>query len=128
MLVRVVDATAVSAVLFGEPSADQIVEKLDDAVLVAPTVLEAHLCEICLQKMHDGEVSHERYLQAMSLLQVLELQIVKQDPAEIVRFAAENNISINEAYYQRLAYAFKAELVSLDEIVIRNDLAGRISA
>ena len=128
MLVRVVDATAVSAVLFGDPAADQIVQQLDDAILVAPTVLENHLCEICLQRMHDGEAEESHYLEALGLLQVLDLQVIKQDPGEIVRFAKEYRVSINEAYYLRLAHAFSAELVSLNEAATAPVTLGRVSA
>lgn len=128
MLVRVVDATAVSAVLFGDPAAEQIVQQLDDAVLVAPTVLENHLCEICLQKIHDGEADEGHYLEALSLLQVLDLQTIKQDPGEIVRFANKHQVSINEAYYLRLAHAFSAELVSLNETAMAPVPLSRVSA
>ena len=119
MRVRVVDATAVSAVLFAEPAADYIVEQLEHAVVVAPSVLESHLCEICMQKLHDTK-EHDygignQYLEALSQLQVMDLHYIKQDPSEIVRFAAERNITVNEAYYQRLVFAFDAELVSLNE-------------
>ena len=136
MLVRVVDATAVSAVLFAEPAADHIVSKLENSVVLAPTVLESHLCEICMQKLHDRETDtrtaddgfKERYLEALSLMQVMELYYIKQDPAEIVRFAVERNITVNEAYYQRLVYAFDAELVSLNEATINAATVQSLSA
>ncbi|MDZ7737163.1 MAG: hypothetical protein U5P41_14550 [Gammaproteobacteria bacterium] len=128
MLVRVVDATAVSAVLFGEPAADYIVEQLEDAVIIVPTVLESHLCEICLQKMDDGDGYDGRYLEALSLLQVMDLHTIKQDPSEIVRFAAEKNITVSEAYYLRLVYAFDADLVSLNETLIHPETAEILTA
>lgn len=128
MLIRVVDATAVSAVLFGEPAAEYIVEQLEDAVIIAPTVLESHLCEICLQKMDDSDGYDGHYLEALSLLQVMDLHYIKQDPSEIVRFAAERNITVSEAYYLRLVYAFDADLVSLNETRIHPDAAEILSA
>ena len=37
--VKVVDASAVAALLFGEPAAEDILQQLGEAALVAPTLL-----------------------------------------------------------------------------------------
>jgi hypothetical protein len=51
MAVKVVDASAVAALLFGEPEADAIAGRLDDARLVAPGLLAFELANVCLVKM-----------------------------------------------------------------------------
>ena len=51
MAVKVVDASAVAAVLFGEPEADEIAERLRDARPVAPGLLAFELANVCLVKM-----------------------------------------------------------------------------
>jgi len=48
MAVKVVDASAIAALLFGEPEADSIAVRLDDARLVAPSVLGFELANVCL--------------------------------------------------------------------------------
>lgn len=118
MQVRVVDATAIAALLFAEPAADEIVEQLDEAVIVAPTVLECDLCRLCLEKIHDAEESTNYYLEALRLLQDLKLEYVQQEAMEVVSFAAEHGLTINQAYYLRLVTILDAGLVSLNKHLI----------
>ena len=47
MPVKVVDASALAALLFGEPEAEAVVVQLGDARLVAPALLEFELANIC---------------------------------------------------------------------------------
>lgn len=118
MQVRVVDATAVAALLFAEPSAEEIIEQLDEAVIVAPTVLEADLCRLCLDKIHDAEDYANYYLEALRLVQDLKLEYVTQEAIDVVSFAAERGLSINQAYYLRLAAILDAGLVSLNKNLV----------
>lgn len=115
MQVQVVDATAVAALLFADPLAEQVVEQLDEAVIVAPTILESDLCILCLEKVSAKEESAEHYLEALKLLQDLKLEYIQQDIADVVRFAAERNLTINQAYYLRLVSILDAGLVSLSQ-------------
>jgi uncharacterized protein with PIN domain len=46
--VKVVDASALAALLFGEPEADLVAGQLDGARLVAPSLLAFELANVCL--------------------------------------------------------------------------------
>ena len=48
--VKLVDASAVGALLFGEPEAEAVVERLADARLVAPSLLGFELTNVCPEK------------------------------------------------------------------------------
>jgi uncharacterized protein with PIN domain len=51
MAVKVVDASAIAAVLFGEPDADAVAQRLAEAQLVAPSLLRFELANVCLTKI-----------------------------------------------------------------------------
>jgi uncharacterized protein with PIN domain len=46
MAVKVIDASALAALLFGEPEAEAVAGRLGDALLVAPSLLSASSCPI----------------------------------------------------------------------------------
>jgi uncharacterized protein with PIN domain len=48
--VKVVDASALGALLFGEPEAEAVAGRLGDARLVAPPLLGFELTNVCLMK------------------------------------------------------------------------------
>jgi uncharacterized protein with PIN domain len=50
MAVKVVDASALAALLFGEPEAEAVAARLDGARLVAPSLLGFELANVCLIK------------------------------------------------------------------------------
>ena len=50
MLVKVVDASALAALLYGEPEAEAVATRLGDARLVAPVLLGFELANVCLIK------------------------------------------------------------------------------
>ena len=48
MRVKIVDASAIAALLFGEPDAEAIAGRLRDAHLAAPALLGFELANVCL--------------------------------------------------------------------------------
>lgn len=61
--VKVVDASALAALLFGEPEAETVASALNGARLVAPSLLAFELTNVCLMKcrrhpdLHDALVT-----------------------------------------------------------------------
>jgi len=51
MSVRVVDASALGALVFGEPKAEEIARTLEDSPMVAPALIWFELASICLPKI-----------------------------------------------------------------------------
>ncbi|MGH9875766.1 MAG: type II toxin-antitoxin system VapC family toxin [Pyrinomonadaceae bacterium] len=52
MSVKVVDASAIAALLFGEPEAPTIAAQLRNTKLAAPTLLPFEVASVCLKKLH----------------------------------------------------------------------------
>jgi uncharacterized protein with PIN domain len=52
MPAKVVDASAIAALLFGEPEADAVAAQLAGSRLVAPGLLPFELANVCLIKSH----------------------------------------------------------------------------
>lgn len=114
MSVQVIDATALAALIFGEPAAEAIAERIQHSELITPEILRGDLAEICMYKIiHDG-VAPDLCLAAMRLLDGIGLRYIEQAPADVIRFALERQLTTREAYYVRLAESVDTELVSLN--------------
>jgi len=51
MTVKVVDASALAALLFGEPEAEKVASRLEKSRLVAPALLGFEIASVCLKKL-----------------------------------------------------------------------------
>lgn len=109
----VVDACALAALLYCEPQADEVADRLDGMVLVAPPLFWCEMTSIALQKIRRQPQNKEKILEATSLLQQLDIQCVQVDSAEVVRFAERYEMPINNAHYVWLATTLGAQLITL---------------
>lgn len=64
MPVKVVDTSAVAAVLFGEPGAAGVARRLAGVQLVAPALLGFELANVCLTKLRRHPEQRESFLRA----------------------------------------------------------------
>jgi len=111
----VVDACAVAAVLFGEPDAEGVVERIEGVQLVAPSLLWYELASVCLKKITAYPRSSKKLLEAFSLLDHLNISAVTIDHDESVELARENRLSAYDASYLWLARYLRVEIVTLDQ-------------
>jgi len=51
MAVKVVGASALAAIMFGEPDAEEVAARLEGASLVAPLLLGFEIVNLCLTKL-----------------------------------------------------------------------------
>jgi predicted nucleic acid-binding protein len=75
--VKVVDASAAAALLFVEAEAPSVVEALGDADLVAPTLLNYELANVCLTKIRARPAEREALVQAFAAIDDLAIRIVE---------------------------------------------------
>jgi predicted nucleic acid-binding protein len=115
MDVKVVDASAVAAVLFNEPEADEIAERLTDARLVAPSLFAFELANVCLTKLrrHPDQASALRA--AFRLRDQLGVEDVAVDHDGALDLAVTAKLTAYDASYLWLARELGAELVTLDQ-------------
>jgi len=114
MPVQVVDASALGALLFGEPEAEKIADTLGCAKLAVPGLLEFELASICLKKIKAHPEQTADILVAFRLLSQMALETVGVDHVAVIKLASTTGLTTYDASYLWLAQALGASLVTLD--------------
>jgi len=123
MPVKVVDASAVAALLFGEPEAEAVAGQLGDARLVAPAMLGFELANVCLVKSRRRPEQRLALMAAFRLRERLAVEEVAVDHDETVELAVATGLTAYDASYLWLARKLAAELVTLDRQLSKATLA-----
>ena len=114
MAVKVVDASALAALLFDEPEAGAVADRLEDGNLVAPALLSFEIASVCLKKLRSSPQQREALLAAFALYARMPIEIIEVDHADTLRLAEAFGLSSYDAAYLWLAQKLAAELVTLD--------------
>jgi predicted nucleic acid-binding protein len=114
MAVKVVDASALAALLFGEPEAEAIAERLAQAQLAAPSLLAFELANVCLIKARRHPELRVALMAAFRLRARLRVQEVALDHDKASELVAATGLTAYDASYLLLARQLGAELVTLD--------------
>ncbi len=125
MPVKVVDASALAALLFGEPEADAVAEQLGDARLVAPALLGFELANICLVKSRRHPDQRLALTAAFRLRDRLAVDEVGVDHDGALALAAATGLTAYDASYLWLARRLGADLVTLDRQLAKADASSR---
>jgi predicted nucleic acid-binding protein len=112
----VVDASALAALVFGEPKAAAIEDYLDGATVYAPTLLQFELASVAWKKLR------QRPSEAVGILTALGLALDERanitwrsvQPVDVLLTAHAAGLSVYDASYLWLAGSLGAELVTLD--------------
>lgn len=112
---KVVDASALAALLFGEPEADAVVGRLANARLVAPCLLGFELANVCLVKSRRYPSQRAALLAAFRLCDRLGVKEIAIDQESTLALAIETGMTVYDASYLWLAQRLGAELVTLDQ-------------
>ena len=115
MAAKVVDASALAALLFGEPEAESVADRLEDADLVAPALLDFEIAGVCLKKLRGNPQRREALLAVFSIYARIPIEIVAIDHAASFTVAEAHGLSSYDAAYLWLAQKLAAELVTLDK-------------
>ncbi len=115
MPVLVVDASALGALVFGEPRAEKVAETLSEGPVIAPSLVWFELASICLKKIKAHPKKKELILKAFNNAHRVEIDIVEVDHSAAVELALDKGITTYDASYLWLAWELGAELVTLDE-------------
>jgi uncharacterized protein with PIN domain len=75
MAVKVVDASALGALLFDEPAAGAVADRLEDGNLVAPALLSFEIASVCLKKLRSNPQHREALLAAFALYARMPIEI-----------------------------------------------------
>jgi predicted nucleic acid-binding protein len=111
---KVVDASALAALLFAEPEADDVAKRLEGARLAAPSLLDSELANVCLTKMRRQRSDRDSIRAAFRLTHRLRVETVAVDHTAVVDLAGATGLTAYDASYLWHARALDAELVTLD--------------
>ncbi|MBV9289542.1 MAG: type II toxin-antitoxin system VapC family toxin [Hyphomicrobiales bacterium] len=114
MAVKVVDASAIAALLFGEPEADQVAKRLEGERMAAPALISFELANVCLFKIRRRPDQRPALMAAFRLRVRLGVEEIAVDHAKAVELAALTGLTADDASYLWLARELDAELVTLD--------------
>ncbi len=117
--VKVVDTSALAAILFGEPEAEAIVARIGEARLVAPTLLAFELANVCLVKCRRFPDRREKLLSAFALRGRFALEEAAVDHVEALALAETSGLTVYDASYLWLARRLGVPLVTLDKALER---------
>jgi len=115
MPASVVDASALAAVLFGEPEGEGIARWIGNGPMLAPTLLRYELESVCLKKIRRHPERREDLLAALALLGRIDLAEVDVPAMESAELAERTGLTVYDAAYLWLARATGAALVTLDQ-------------
>jgi predicted nucleic acid-binding protein len=119
MSVRVVDASALGALVFGEPKAEKVSETLSDEPTAAPALLWFELASICLKKIKAHPSQKSLILDAFELAKNLNIEIIEVDHLAVIELAKETGLTTYDASYLWLALELRGELITLDTKIQR---------
>jgi predicted nucleic acid-binding protein len=114
-VIKVVDASALAALLFAEPEAEAIAGRLDGARLAAPSLPDFELANVCLTKLRRQPRQRDALRAAFRLAHRLRIETVAVDHAAAVDLAEATGLTAYDASYLWLTQALDAELVTLDQ-------------
>lgn len=114
MAVRVVDASAMAAIIFQEPGASEVDDRLAGAVLVAPVLLQFELTNVCRTKLRQFPNLRATLLDQFLAGMEIPIETHEVDHLESLSLAERFNLTAYDASYLWLARTLDAELVTLD--------------
>jgi predicted nucleic acid-binding protein len=114
MAVRVVDASALVALIFVEAEAEQISERLGEFDLVAPALLQFELANACLMKLRRNPDQRDAILSQYFSQAAMLIGTRDVDQVEVLELAEQFRLTAYDASYLWLARELGAELVTLD--------------
>ena len=119
-MIRIVDASAIGAVLLVEQESAWVTEQTDGSELIGPAILPFEVGNICWKRLRRSPADTDRVMAIWSAWSAsLPVRLVMPDPTYTLRLAYETGLTFYDASYVRLAQDYDADLVSLDAQLVR---------
>ena len=115
----VVDASAIGALVFGEPQAETVAAQLGEHPLAAPALIWFELASIALKKIKAYPVERLHILRALTLARSLAIRTAEVDHQAIIALSERTGLTTYDASYLWLAQEVGEELVTLDQKLAR---------
>lgn len=111
---KVVDASVISALVFGEPEAELAASLIADAELFAPALLRFEVTNTAWKKTKREPKQADLIAAGLRLALELDIRTVDVDHEAVLDLALEKGITAYDASYLWLSRTVKAPLVTLD--------------
>ena len=112
--IKVIDASALGAVLFAEAEAEAVAARLRGGSLVAPSLLGYEIGNVCLTKLRANPAQRAEFLAAFGNWSDMGIDLVAVDHEGVLEVAEQFALTSYDASYLWLAQRLGAELVTLD--------------
>jgi predicted nucleic acid-binding protein len=110
----VVDASAIGAIMFGEPEGPGLVEHLEGETLLAPSLLDYELTNLALKKARRQRAQASNVLVSLHAALALPITRVAVPGIDAFDLATRTGLTAYDAAYLWLARSRDLELVTLD--------------
>jgi predicted nucleic acid-binding protein len=115
MPAKVVDASVIAAIVFGEPEADTARALISGAELYAPSLLAYELAGVARNKVLKYPEQRNSLLRGLEIALSLEIHWVDVEQAAVVRLALETGLTTYDATYLYLARTLNIPLETFDQ-------------
>jgi len=119
MAAKVIDTSALAAVVFAEPDGQRIAAQLEEHDLIAPHLLPFELANVCLNKIRRHPAQRELLLEGYQMVSRLPLTFMAVNLTEIVILAEAKKLTAYDASFLWLAQQLDVELVTLDKTLAK---------
>ena len=114
MPAKVLDASVLGALIFGEPRAKEALSLLEGAELYAPPLLAHELTSVARKKALKYPQLRERISEALEIGLSLDINWTEVDHLEVLRLALETGLTTYDASYLYLARSLGVPLLTFD--------------
>ncbi|MBC7098745.1 type II toxin-antitoxin system VapC family toxin [Candidatus Bipolaricaulota bacterium] len=115
MPAKVVDASVLGALIFGEPRAEEALALLKGAELYAPPLLAYELTSVARKKALKHPLLREKLQQALDIGLSLDINWTEVDHVAVLRLALETKLTTYDASYLYLARSLDLPLATFDK-------------
>ena len=115
MAVKIIDASAVAAIVFAESKGESLTALLQHHALVAPTLLPFELTNVCLLKLLRHPTKRELLLAGYQLFHLMEIAYQEVNHFQTLTLAEQTGLTVYDAAYLWLARELQSELITLDQ-------------
>lgn len=114
MPAKVVDASAIGALLFGEPEAPVISAALKGMDMIAPSLITFEITNICLKKLRKYPDRNAAIRSAFLLFSRMRIKKIEIDGPEVLILAERTGLTAYDASYLWVAQSLETDLLTLD--------------
>ena len=112
---KVIDASALAAIAFAEPSAEAVLDAIEGHRQHAPTLIAFELMNVAWKRAKKQPQATSLFLEALEMLEGLSLQFRGINQGAVIKLGLATGLTAYDATYLWLAQALGMPLVTLDK-------------